>query len=741
MMKVKNIPFFYTSILYVCGLLLFLEWLYPLEDLVDISNLQIFMIYTIICFFISLFHMRWYITFIFKGIGLFMIVYYLHMNDPMMIDATFQSLYHELLINMKILVSQDWGELTKIFRSLLFLLLIWLVSYLIHYWFIVMNRIFLFILLTFIYIGLLDTFTMYEANLSIIRIFIISMIAFSIANLIKNVNKEQIKFPKRRMYLSFMPIILIVLLTAFIGYIAPKSEPQWEDPVPFLLDVANYDMKKDRNQSKKAGFGDNDEKLGGSFTQDDTVVFTTNIDQQQRKHYWRVLTKDVYTGKGWKGSKKTDDQLQQADWINLNIFNDHIVPTVKRTANIDFAEGRAINRLVYPYGVREIEAKENPAYYLDAISEAISAKIDKKAVHVPSYTVTYDDPVFDISELQKNIPEDVSNDMSIYTQLPKDLPERVSDLAEEITAEHSNQYDQALAIEQYFGRSGFTYEIEGVPTPEADEDYVDQFLFETQYGYCDNYSTAMTVMLRTLDIPARWVKGFTAGEQTGQTMSTEDGDFDQYEVTNMNAHSWVEVYFPEVGWVPFEPTQGFDNLASFVDSTDDYDEEEDQKEEEEEQETDDDQVEEETENEDSLSEEDGQVEQDDQEKEAKKLKKWYVVGGLFILLLLLFILYQVRFRLKTAFLFRRFKKHNNHQVFIEAYEHLLATLEQYVHVKEPEQTLREYAREIDQHFHSIEMGQLTNYYEQLLYNDKVEESDMTKQIESWSRLMDRIFAK
>ncbi|WP_143521692.1 transglutaminase domain-containing protein, partial [Pseudomonas sp. 2995-3] len=76
-----------------------------------------------------------------------------------------------------------------------------------------------------------------------------------------------------------------------------------------------------------------------------------------------------------------------------------------------------------------------------------------------------------------------------YLQLPDTVPDRVRELAEEIVADYDNRYDMAVAVEQYFSENGFEYETTNVPTPEEGQDYVDQFLFETQYGYCDNYST------------------------------------------------------------------------------------------------------------------------------------------------------------------------------------------------------------------------------------------------------------
>ena len=143
-------------------------------------------------------------------------------------------------------------------------------------------------------------------------------------------------------------------------------------------------------------------------------------------------------------------------------------------------------------------------------------------------------------------------------QLPSSLPQRVTDLALELTKDLESEYEMVRAIEAYLKNDGgYRYSLqEASQTPEG-KDYVDQFLFETMVGYCDNFSTAMTVMLRSIDIPARWTKGFSPGsEQTdadGQTY---------YQITNANAHSWVEVYFPSTGWVPFDPSPSFSSPLS-----------------------------------------------------------------------------------------------------------------------------------------------------------------------------------
>jgi hypothetical protein len=76
----------------------------------------------------------------------------------------------------------------------------------------------------------------------------------------------------------------------------------------------------------------------------------------------------------------------------------------------------------------------------------------------------------------------------------------------------------------------------------------DYFLFGLQKGYCDYYATAMVVMARAAGLPARFVTGYASGSY--------DLSRAQYIVTEADAHSWVEIYFPDLGWVEFEPTAG-----------------------------------------------------------------------------------------------------------------------------------------------------------------------------------------
>ena len=198
------------------------------------------------------------------------------------------------------------------------------------------------------------------------------------------------------------------------------------------------------------------------------------------------------------------------------------------------------------------------------ILEKIYSFEGSKPTALADYSVTYEIPKYRVEALQST--ENVSDSglgmkfISRYTQLPESLPQRVKDLALEITMGEKTWYDKAKAIEKYFKGSQFSYSTKNVMVPDGDVDYVDQFLFDSLRGYCDNFSTSMVVLLRSLDIPARWVKGYTEGESRGY----KDGDSNirLFDVTNNNAHSWVEAYFPQVGWVSFEPTPGFTNDVS-----------------------------------------------------------------------------------------------------------------------------------------------------------------------------------
>ncbi|HVT22933.1 MAG TPA: transglutaminase domain-containing protein [Mycobacteriales bacterium] len=131
-----------------------------------------------------------------------------------------------------------------------------------------------------------------------------------------------------------------------------------------------------------------------------------------------------------------------------------------------------------------------------------------------------------------------------WTQLPADLPAEVSNLAHAITSRATNRFQVVQSIENYL-RDHETYSL-AAPVPARGQDAVDDFLFHTHVGFCELFASAEAVMLRTLGVPARLVSGLAYGIPQGQTRL----------FTAKDAHAWVEVYYPGVGWSPSDPTAG-----------------------------------------------------------------------------------------------------------------------------------------------------------------------------------------
>jgi transglutaminase-like putative cysteine protease len=129
-----------------------------------------------------------------------------------------------------------------------------------------------------------------------------------------------------------------------------------------------------------------------------------------------------------------------------------------------------------------------------------------------------------------------------FARLPNDLDPRIAALTDSLTAGLDNPYDQVITIQRYLQSFEYTRDLPAT----ARETTLDHFLFERRAGHCEYFSTAMAIMLRTLGIQTRNVNGFLGGHWN------QVGDY--LVVTQNEAHSWVEVWFPGYGWVMFDPT-------------------------------------------------------------------------------------------------------------------------------------------------------------------------------------------
>jgi transglutaminase-like putative cysteine protease len=132
-------------------------------------------------------------------------------------------------------------------------------------------------------------------------------------------------------------------------------------------------------------------------------------------------------------------------------------------------------------------------------------------------------------------------EMRAYLQLPP-LSPRVRRLADSLTAGRAARIDQVRAVEAWLHTFRYTLDLPA----NRDQASLEGFLFRRREGHCEYFSTAMAVLLRARGIPTRNVNGFLGGEWNAGA--------GYLAVTGNQAHSWVEVWFPGWGWVPFDPT-------------------------------------------------------------------------------------------------------------------------------------------------------------------------------------------
>jgi transglutaminase-like putative cysteine protease len=131
-----------------------------------------------------------------------------------------------------------------------------------------------------------------------------------------------------------------------------------------------------------------------------------------------------------------------------------------------------------------------------------------------------------------------------FLEVPSSTTPRTRELAERVTAGAASAYDKIRALEAWLA-ANTTYKLDIPPLPPG-RDAVDQFLFEDRQGYCEQIASALAILLRVAGVPARLAVGFVPD---GQDPASGD-----WVVRDRNAHAWVEVWWPGVGWQGFDPT-------------------------------------------------------------------------------------------------------------------------------------------------------------------------------------------
>ncbi|MEV4316376.1 DUF3488 and transglutaminase-like domain-containing protein [Actinocrispum sp. NPDC049592] len=166
----------------------------------------------------------------------------------------------------------------------------------------------------------------------------------------------------------------------------------------------------------------------------------------------------------------------------------------------------------------------------------------KRARKLPKYVEWADLARPTYEQLEAATPADGGSVQADYLNLPP-LDPRITGLARQLTQGKTKQWDKVNALLKYFSPdNGFVYKTETAQA--SDSDALSDFLFNGKAGYCEQYASAMAVLVRAAGIPARVAIGYTSGFQMA----------DYRSITTQDAHAWVEVFFPQFGWVTVDPT-------------------------------------------------------------------------------------------------------------------------------------------------------------------------------------------
>lgn len=253
--------------------------------------------------------------------------------------------------------------------------------------------------------------------------------------------------------------------------------------------------------------------------------------------FWRGPVFDTYSSSAWTTS---DDETAPLQGVPIEFLPEASGgPKVEITQTF-FVDVGQTNVVFAAYEPREVWF---PGGRLEGTNQrALRAPfiLDEGLV----YSVVSEVPAPSPESLEvtsEAVPDDV---LERYTQVPEDLPQRIRDLAHDVAGDDPTMIGKVEALTGWLARNT-RYLLDLPPQPRG-ADAVDHFLFEDRRGFCEHIASALALMLRAEGVPARFATGYESGDR-----NVFSGYF---EVKAEDAHSWVEVYFPSVGWVQFDPT-------------------------------------------------------------------------------------------------------------------------------------------------------------------------------------------
>lgn len=371
-------------------------------------------------------------------------------------------------------------------------------------------------------------------------------------------------FSQRGFHLGALLLALVILGTSFVIPQPTLPERSRDKGIRDVGKTVTDEISYRFQEKPLLSFSQRQDFLGGPLTQSNALVMTVTAEEPL---YLASGYKNTYTGSYW--------QQQGDDYHALQLPEDNTAATYFAVPTSPYPASQQEKQQYYQrfYGMETKSATITlEDYYTkelftppfqqsitldqDTTLERATSGALMSSKALPPYvwytqqyiSWNYENTYF-LDALRQAGQQPLSQQevefhgLTAYLALPETVTPRTVELTQSITQQYSNNYDKLRAIEDYLIQFPYTLSPE---TPPEEQDFVDYFLFHEQKGYCVYYATAMAVMGRTLGIPTRYVEGYVTPSKPDNT--------GVYQVTGELAHAWTEAYFPEFGWIAFEPT-------------------------------------------------------------------------------------------------------------------------------------------------------------------------------------------
>ncbi len=320
---------------------------------------------------------------------------------------------------------------------------------------------------------------------------------------------------------------------------------------------------KSREGMAMTGFSDQVE-LGshGLIRDNPAVALRVEFDDETmppdaKTWHWRMMAFDTYDGVQWRREARPRNDNLPYD-SDGRVFD--LTPMYSEAVNaaVEDKKTRTIRVYMEPMGVTQAPVIWPARSF--ALPNSLPVPFNPKAAWIRA-DKHYDDvyiqqrnelgTIFEMNIVEgpaqdpmreKTFDKETLERLKPYMQLPEGL-DRLRALSAQVTEEATTPHEKARAISEHL-QNNYAYTTDLPPVDS--ENPIESFLFDTKTGHCEFYASSMALMMRAQGVPTRLVNGFLGGvwNSSGAYMAVRQGD----------AHSWVEVYIPEYGWVPFDPT-------------------------------------------------------------------------------------------------------------------------------------------------------------------------------------------